>query len=316
MNTVVESAIEAGIAERLLPGGEALVRTAAGTCLVADAVPGDELELRLTERRRGAMRGTISRIAVPSVERVAPACAVAEACGGCALQYVRPAYQAAAKNDWVGRAFAPFIDGNTRFTGIDASDVTPGSRRRVRWRRGTDERGGYWGFRARASHDVVRHEACMTATPAIRALHAQLEDMPLPGVDAIQVAELADGLHLVLEGGGPIPELPDHVDRLPVQAWKRAGEGCVPLSRPVRTLHDRLPVGEAWIDIVVGPDDFMQASRAGNEAMIRQVQAWSDGARRVADLFSGFGNLSLPLAATGIRVVGAEVMAASVAAAT
>jgi 23S rRNA (uracil1939-C5)-methyltransferase len=50
--------------------------------------------------------------------------------------------------------------------------------------------------------------------------------------------------------------------------------------------------------------------------MIRQVQAWSDGARRVGDMFAGFGNLSLPLAAAiKADVIGAEVRHASVTAA-
>jgi len=55
--------------------------------------------------------------------------------------------------------------------------------------------------------------------------------------------------------------------------------------------------------------------QSGNESMIQQVLAWSEGARRVVDLFSGVGNLSLPLAASGMHVHGAEVNVASVRAA-
>ena len=311
------------MAECLLPGGEALVRTASGTLLVPNAVPGDAVDVRLEARRRGARRGEIQRLTAPSPQRVAePGCDAADACGGCALQYVLPTYQASAKNDWVGQAFAPFLSTRTTFTGITAADVMPGTRRRVRWRRGEDAAGPYWGFQARASHAVVRHGDCIVATPGIRRLHGLLADLPLPGVAAIQVTELADGMHLVLEGDIQACELDlpatvdaDHVNGLPVQAWQRGKDGCVPLNRPVHTLHDRLPAGEVWIDLIVGPDDFIQASSAGNAAMIRQVQAWSAGARHVADLFAGFGNLSLPLAATGASVVGAEVQGASVAAA-
>ncbi len=324
----MSAVVEAGMAECLLPGGEALVRTPSGTLLVPNVVPGDALDVRFEARRRGAMRGEMQRLTAASSQRIAvPGCDAADACGGCALQFVLPAYQASVKSDWVRQAFAPFLSERVIFTSITASDVMPGTRRRVRWRRGEDAAGSYWGFRARASHDVVRHGDCIVATPGIRRLHGLLADLPLPGVTDIQVTELADGMHLVLEGDIREREfdLPamvdaDHVNancvnQLPVQAWQRGEDGCVPLSRPVHSLHDRLPAGEAWIDLVVGPDDFIQASAAGNVAMIRQVQAWSTGAGRVADLFSGFGNLSLPLAASGANVVGAEVQGASVAAA-
>lgn len=317
----MSAAVESGVAERLLPGGEALVRTGSGTLLVPNAVPGDTLEVRFEARRRGAGRGTIEALLAPSPQRAPePGCEVAEACGGCALQFVLPAQQAAIKNDWVRQAFAPYLNEATVFTGIDAEDVVPGTRRRVRWHKGGDAQGGYWGFRARASHAVVRHRDCMVATPGIGRLHARLSGMELAGVDAIQVTELSDGLHLVFEGGvlegqGPFPDLPAEIDGLPVQAWYRGPDGCAPLNRPVHTLHDRLPAGDGWIELIVGPDDFIQASQPGNAAMIRQVQAWSGDARRVADLFSGFGNLSLPLAATGASIVGAEVNAAGVAAA-
>jgi 23S rRNA (uracil1939-C5)-methyltransferase len=314
----VSDAVEAGTVECVLPGGEGLVRTESGTCLVPNAVPGDVLDVRLETRRRGARRGEIQRVTSPSSERLAePGCNAADACGGCALQFVQPAYQASLKNDWVRQAFAPVLDGQVAFTGIGVGDVMPGTRRRVRWRRGEDVAGSYWGFQARASHDVVRHDACLVAVSGIRQLHGLLADLSLPGVNAVQVTALADGIHLVFEGddAGPFPTLPGEVDGLPVQAWHRGRDGCVPLRRPVYTLHDRLPAGQAWIDLVVGPDDFIQASRAGNAAMIRQVQAWSTGAGRVADLFSGFGNLSLPLAATGASVVGAEGQGSSVAAA-
>ena len=295
------------------------MRTATGICLVANAVPGDHLDIRIEDRRRGACRGRIQHLQTSSAERVAePRCPAAHACGGCALQYVRPAYQAQVKNGWVRDAFAPYLAAHSSFEGITADDAVPGSRRRIRWWRGEDAQGAYWGFHARASHDVVRHSDCMAVTPRIRQLHAALQGRSLPGVDSVQVTELADGMHVVLEG----PECPDTdglpqaIDGLPVQLWHRSGNDLSPVNRPVLELHDRLPAGRGWIDLVTGPDDFIQASRAGNEAMIRQVQAWSVGARRVGDMFAGFGNLSLPLAAAiKADVIGAEVRHASVTAA-
>ena len=311
--------VESGIVERLLPGGEATVRIPSGICLVPNAVPGDILDIRIGERRRGACRGHIIRLQTPSGQRLAePGCPVAHTCGGCALQFVSTAYQAETKNGWVRDALKPYLSTHVDFQGIIPGEVVAGSRRRVRWWQGSDERGVFWGFHGRASHDVVRHGDCMVATPNIQLLHRQLEELPLATVDSMQVTELADGMHVVLDGGHPdsLPPLPKQVGEIPAQWWLRSGNEIKPLHRPVHRLHELLPAGGEWINLDVGPDDFIQASKAGNEAMIRQVQVWSKGAKRVADMFSGFGNLSLPLAAAlEACVVGAEVRAASVAAA-
>ncbi len=277
------------------------------------------MDIRIGERRRGAYRGRIIRLKAPSGQRLAePGCPTALTCGGCALQFVRTAYQAETKNGWVRDALTPHLTAHVVFQGIIPDEVVTGSRRRVRWWQGSDDRGAFWGFHGRASHDVMRHDDCMVATPNIRMLHRQLEEVPLPEVDSLQVTELADGMHAVLDSGHPgsLPPLPEKVGEFPVQWWLRSGNEINPLHKPVHRLHELLPAGGEWINLDVGPDDFIQASRAGNEAMIRQVQVWSKGARRVADMFSGFGNLSLPLAAAlKVSVVGAEVRAASVAAA-
>jgi len=95
--------------------------------------------------------------------------------------------------------------------------------------------------------------------------------------------------------------------------WWRTPSTMIPLARPVRTLHDRVPAGDACIQLSVGPDDFIQGNVTGNTGMVRQVQEWAGTPRFVADLFCGVGNLSLPLAhATGAQVRGGDASASSI----
>jgi len=136
--------------------------------------------------------------------------------------------------------------------------------------------------------------------------------------ESVYAVQLHNGIHVVLTypKKTPLPAelLPQNL-AMPIQYWQRCGLSLKLVSRSAIALSDSLPTHQANIALHIGADDFVQGQRLGNESMIQQVLAWSQGAKRVVDLFSGVGNLSLPLAASGIRVLGAEVNAASVRAA-
>jgi len=221
-------------------------------------------------------------------------------------------------------AFHSALDDETEWLPIATADSEKfGPRRRLRWHVSVDDDGQLQlGFKGRASDMVVVTPHCMVVTPELEQLRLALMDVlpasALPGLQSVQAVQLSDGIHVVLEmEQKPSAEFAARLPEcaLPVQWWLRDAEGTRPLSRPVVPLHDRLPTRESEIAVQIGPDDFVQGQAAGNEAMIRQLLAWSEGAVRVVDLFAGVGNLSLPLAASGAMVTGAEVASASVRAA-
>ncbi len=311
-----------GEVESLLPGGEALVRAGSHTYLVANAVPGDRIIFKPIERRRGALRGDLISVVESSPQRVSSPCSVASQCGGCSMQFLNPAIHSEVKSAWVFDAFSSCRHLQT--TELSSDPVSATARRRIRWYVGHDEKGAFLGFRGRASHSVVRHDLCMCATSPLnsfrQAIEASAESIALDAFESVQAIELGDGIHLILEGGSRPDRLdiPFHqVDGLSLQWWHRCEGVTRPLRKPVQPLHDRLPVdGDKDIELLVGPDDFIQGQVEGNQTMIRQLLEWSAGARFVVDLFSGIGNLSLPIAAAhGSRVVGAELNKASVRAA-
>lgn len=305
-----------GRAGPLLPGGEAAVRYQQRTYLVPQALPGELIRFHPHARRRGAWRGRLLEVIEASDQRVAPACAHADRCGGCALQHVHPGHQLAIKSAWVYEAFAQFMALNSDWQPI-TSGADLGGRRRVRWWRGKDVAGDHLGLRARASHRVIRIEHCPLVVAQLDDLRRRLAGTLPKRVQSVQMTVLQDGVHVVLEGD--LPEnrsVPVNAVGQRVQWWWRGQQGTRPLSRPVLTLHDRLSSGTGSIDVVVGPDDFVQGHSGRNADLIFQVQAWAAGARRIVDLFAGIGNLSLPLAAAlSCRIDGAEANAASVAAA-
>ena len=305
------------VAGPILPGGESVLHVGGGTVLVANAVPGDLLEIYVSTKRRGVLRGKITKLLEPSPERVAAACPVAEQCGGCALQYIAGEQQAAVKSGWVQTAFKSMATADTQWS--PALFHQGRHRRRMRWFVGCDKQGDFLGFYKQESHSPVRHAACMMLTPALNKLRQAVEENPsLAGIHAIQAVQLSDGIHAVFEAGVvPDIEVIHEVDGYPVQCWWRDGGGITrPLTKPVLEFHDLLPAGEKTVSLAVAPDDFVQGQLEGNCELVTQIQLWSGKPGRVCDLFCGIGNLSLPLAvATGAEVFGAELSEASVRAA-
>ncbi len=188
-----------GKAERLLPGGEAIIRNGETAVLVPNAVPGDLLQIQILLRRRGVERGKIIEIIQPAPQRISAPCPVAETCGGCALQFLGDDDQAKLKSGWVSHAFKALKQPDTEW--IAVNPVGKHFRRRLRWTVGSDEQGLFLGYFAAASHQLVRHNHCMVATPELNELHGLLEKkLELAGLDSVQAVQLCDGMHIILEG--------------------------------------------------------------------------------------------------------------------
>ena len=77
---------------------------------------------------------------------------------------------------------------------------------------------------------------------------------------------------------------------------------------------DRLPsVDGGMVEIEIGPLDFVQADAEINRLLIQWLIERCGADRRIVDLFSGCGNLSLPLATSGRTIIGADSNRAAVA---
>jgi len=319
---VESQSLISGHAERLLPGGEALVRHQSKQFLIGNAVPGDRIQCSIEGKRRGILRGRVEALIEPSKMRVEATCNAASECGGCALQFLGAMHHATIKSAWVRDAFLPFLGSDTAWSPIP-EDVEYGQRRRSRWWRGEDSTGVFLGFRARASHAVVRTSTCQMVCPEMDAFRLHIQNDISDDIESVQVTRLPDGMHVVFEGqasnidtniANRLAELIKGCSlAVPVVAWWRSPSATTPLCRPVKILHDQVPAGDRLIQLPVGPDDFVQGHATGNREMVRQVQEWAGSPRFVADLFSGIGNLSLPLACTtGAEIRGADMCESSI----
>ena len=308
--------------ERLLSRGDGLLRLDKHkTCLVRHVAVGDEIIIESMDSYRGQLRASSYQLKKTSKQRVSAPCPVADICGGCALQVVDGREHAGIKSAWVHDAFISLIEAQTQWLPIIPASLDDAHRRRrLRWHIERRNDAVVLGFYAHQSHQVVAAPSCMVVSSSLNALRQQLEMtlstwQVLP--ESVYAVQLSDGMHIILEfdkhGVDTCPTLDWH--DLPLQWWCRDISGLKPLQRPVLSLHDQLPTQTAECVVAIGPDDFVQGQKQGNHDMIEQVIKWSEGAQFVVDLFSGAGNLSLPLAVSGATVIGAEVNEASVRAA-
>lgn len=272
------------------------------------ALPGERVRTRLVrtgEQRRAVLEEVLS----PSPDRVAPVSRHFGACGGCSMQHLAPEPYRAWKRGILLTALSQA--GISDATVEPLVSVAPGSRRRATWfaRRGADGK-VIIGFLARASHDIVDMRECPVLAPQLVALLDPLRDllgrMLPPGGRAEVVANLLEtGVDLLLRAPGTLPPAlrqmlagfaaQRDLVRLSWQALTRPGTTAPPWEPIVERRPARVLFGK--VAVALPPGAFLQATKEGEEVLVGEAVKATAGAKRVADLFSGAGAFTFPLAA-------------------
>lgn len=303
-------------------GGKGVGRIDGKVVFVPYTAPGDSALVEIIEEKKGFSEGALKGLVTHSPLRQAPSCALYGVCGGCTLQHIGYAAQI----EWKQKILA---DSLKRIGGIGDIPFDPpaGSpevfnyRSRARFQ--VD--GGRWGFFETRSHRVVPMDACPLLDPVINRALARLKDIfssgrhgkapPIFAVDigsdeAVEKAVAA--FHVTEETGYPWEDLLGTAGPLKgLEVW--AGR---PFRREkgerVFSSGDVLLNYEALgIRYGAGISVFSQVNRPQNRALIERVVEYSalEGDERVVDLFSGAGNLTLPLARRARDTVGVEYSA-------
>jgi 23S rRNA (uracil1939-C5)-methyltransferase len=175
------------------------------------------------------------------------------------------------------------------------------------------------GFHERRSSFVADTTSCEVLAPSVARLIPELRELftSMRLRDRIPQLEVAIGDSVsafVLRHLEPLPDedaerLRAFADRHGIQWWLQpAGPESAhpfhPLDAP--ELHYSLP--EFGVRLRFGPTEFTQVNAAMNRVLVRRAIGLLDPkpGERVADLFCGLGNFSLPIASRGARVVGIE----------
>lgn len=260
---------------------------------VPGTVPGDHVrwrELRVQKRR---VVGELEAILTPSADRRTPSCPWDADCGGCDLSAFAPGARTAALAGVVARTLR--LD--------DPPEVVPspratGHRARVK----LSLMDGKAGYRAARSHDLVEIGHCAVARPEIGDAIAVLRTWLADGHEGLTEVELrSDGTRVVYAFGsqGKVPR--DTRERL-ATLGDVAVDGRTLYGDPVLVLD------VLGLPLRVGPRAFYQVNLELNVQLVAYVrdQVLAAAPERVIDLYSGIGNLGLPIAAAGVPVLAVE----------
>ncbi|QYX58455.1 class I SAM-dependent RNA methyltransferase [Roseovarius sp. SCSIO 43702] len=255
-------------------------------------LPGEEVTGRLEGQRL-----TDVRIVRPSESRVAPPCRHFRSCGGCAVQHAADAFV----SEWKQGIVETALRAQGLETGFLPMHVSPpGSRRRATFSARRTKKGAMAGFHARASGVIVEIPDC-------RLLHPDLARGPeiaadLAKVGASRRGELAaamtvsaGGLDVDVRGGLGA----DMALRAALADVAREGS-LARLRWEGEIVFQETPPEQVFgrARVVPPPGAFLQATTEGEAALVADVTSHLAGAERIADLFSGCGTFTFPLAET------------------
>jgi 23S rRNA (uracil1939-C5)-methyltransferase len=287
---------------------------------VEGALPGERVASRRISGKRKFDVARAMQILEASPGRREPRCPHFGVCGGCATQHADERTQMAAKQRWLE-------DNLERIGKVRPETLLPivygpewGYRRRARLSvRHVASRGGAMvGFRERRSTHVADMRECHVLPPHVSALIPELRSLVnelsvRERLPQIEVAVGDNATALVFRHLEPLSDadqrlLRKFAEENSIHVWLQPGgpETAQPLHPATSELYYELP--EFGVRIGFRPTDFTQVNHAVNRALVARALQLLDPqpGERVADLFCGLGNFSLPLAAKGGRVVGFE----------
>lgn len=249
-------------------------------------LPGEEIESQPD--------GT-AKILTPVSTRVSPPCRHFKSCGGCILQHASDQFV----QDWKVQVFERAMQARGLKASIRSTHVSPpSSRRRAGLSAKRTKKGAIVGFHKKGSDELAETPDCRLLSPSILAGWPAFEALAKCAASRksevkITVTDTLNGLDIHLETEKKLTaDLRISLAALAVEhdiarlTWN--DETIVTRRPPVQSF------GNAYVAAPAGA--FLQATREGEQAMIAAVCEAARGAHKIADLFSGAGTFTLPLA--------------------
>jgi 23S rRNA (uracil1939-C5)-methyltransferase len=287
---------------------------------VEGALPGERVSFETLKKKKNWEAARMTALHHESSLRVKPKCVHFDYCGGCSMQHLEPSAQVAIKqrvledNLWHIGKVKPLTVMRPMY------GPTWGYRYRARLsvRHVAKKNTVLVGFHEKKSIFVADMTSCQILPPHVSdlllPLRALIGSLSLYNqIPQIEVAVGEDVTALVLRIMAPLTaddevKLKAFADQYQIQFWlqTKGPDTAAPYYPLDRQLHYLLP--EFGVRMPFKPVDFTQVNHHINRVLVHKalglLEVQPD--ERVADLFCGLGNFTLPLATQGRAVVGIE----------
>ncbi|WP_374403900.1 23S rRNA (uracil(1939)-C(5))-methyltransferase RlmD [Niveibacterium sp.] len=308
--------------------GRGVARVEGKAIFIEGALPGERVEYASYRRKPKFEQATMLHAITQSAQRVTPRCEFFGVCGGCSMQHLETSAQVAAKqrvledNLWHIARVRPAIV----YSAVQGPTWGYRYRARLSVRQVPRLGGVLVGFHEKKSSYIADMHSCEILPPQVgrklTLLRELVGELSAPDrIPQIEVAVTQDRTVLVVRH--LVPLTPADVSILLAfgethgfSMWAQPGgpDTVHPLAKGEgRELFYTLP--EFNLRLAFRPTDFTQVNVDINRLLIRRAMLLLDPqpGERIADLFCGLGNFSLPIARKGAHVIGVEGSAALVA---
>lgn len=292
------------------------------------ALPGERVDYVSYRRKPSYEKAHAQKVLRASSQRVSPPCPHFGTCGGCSMQHLDLPGQAAAKQRVLEDALwhiARLKPGQV-YPPITGTGWAYRLRARLSVRHVASKGGALIGFREKHSSYVALMDSCLVLPPYVSALIPELKTL----VDGMSQPDRMPQIEVAVGGRRTVlllrhlePLTSDDLERLRWFAdrhgiiWYLQAKGldtvCLFHPPDAGMLSYELP--DFGLELQFHPTEFTQVNHGVNRMLVRRAMALLQprSGERVADLFCGLGNFTLPIARLGARVIGIEGSAALVA---
>lgn len=310
-----------GIIESLDHEARGITRHEGKTIFVEGALPGEKVEYASFRKKPTYEIAQATKILRASSSRVTPACPNFGTCGGCSMQHADHSAQVAAKQRvledslWhIGR-----VTPEQLYSPIYGEPWGYRHRARIGARLVAKKGGVLIGFHERKSSFIADMKECLNLPPHVSDLLLPLRTLvgALSIVQRLPQIEISVGedctvlVFRILEplNGNDEMLLREFGDRHAVQIFLQPkGPDTVALFHPPEAPPLRYTLPEFDLSLTFSPTEFTQVNHAINRILVRRAMALlaPHKGERIADMFCGLGNFTLPIARMGADVVGIE----------
>ena len=307
--------------ESLDQEGRGIARREGKAIFVDGALPGEEATVSVYRKKPSFEMANVQTLVKASPGRVSARCPYFGRCGGCALQHIDLPTQVAAKQRILEDALWHIgkVRPDEMLAAIHGPDWEYRHRARFTARHVPKKGGVLVGFHEKRSSYVVDMTSCEVVPQRISKLFSPLREMlsglsirqRLPQIE-LSVGDNADVLVLrVLEPPSREDDtaLRAFADRHALYLYLQPGgpETAQPFH-PTTGANLYYALSEFDVRVYFEPTDFTQVNHAMNRVLVRRALALlaPQPGERIADMFCGLGNFSLPIARSGAGVLGIE----------